>query len=108
MGERFREYREHLRLRRSFAVNLHKAGVPLTYEGTTENVSQGGAFIRTKDWESFQENDQTLLTFYLPPKFTGQDSVMRLLGTGLITRVDKENGGLGVRFNKMLRQFERG
>ena len=107
MGEMFGDYREHLRLERSFVVNLHKVGVPVTYEGVTKNISQGGAFIRTKDWECFQENDQTLITFYLPPNFTGQDSTTRLLGAGQVTRVDSENGGLGFRFNKTLRQFEK-
>jgi hypothetical protein len=78
-----------------------------SFEGFTKNISQGGAFIRTKDWKAFQKNDQALVTLYLPSYFTGQDVTMRLLGTAIIKRIDQQNEGLGLQFNKRLRQFER-
>ena len=108
MSRRLREFREYLRLDRSFSVSLHKVGVHASFEGFTENISQGGAFIiLTKDWSAFQKDDQALLTFCLPPEFTGQDTTIRLLGTGCVIRLDEECEGLGVQFNKALRQFER-
>ena len=75
--------------------------------GTTVDISQGGAFIETRDWSAFQENDQALVTFDLPPKFTGQDVIIHLLGTAIIKRIDRENEGLGLQFKERLRQFER-
>ena len=107
MSRRLREFRKYLRLDRSFAVSLHKVGVHASFEGLTKNISQGGAFIETRDWSVFQENDQALVTFYLPPKFTGQDVIIHLLGTAIIKRIDRENEGLGLQFNERLRQFER-
>ena len=107
MSRRLREFREYLRLDRSFQVSLHKVGVHASFEGFTENISQGGAFILTKDCSAFQKDDQALLTFCLPPEFTGQDEIIRLLGTGCVIRIDEECEGLGVQFNKALRQFER-
>ena len=107
MTGRFRDLRKYLRLERSFAVSLHKVGVHTSFKGVTKNISQRGAFIQTKDWSAFRKNDQALLTFYLPPNFTGQNLAVRLLGTGCVIRIDQENEGLGVQFNKRLRQFER-
>ena len=107
MSRRLGESRKYLRLDRSFEVSLHKVGVHASFAGCTENISQGGAFIRTKDWRLFQKNDQALVTFYFPPSFTGQDVTMRLLGTAIVKRIDRGNRGLVVQFNKTLRQFER-
>ena len=100
--------RKYLRLDRGFEVRLHKPGVHDDLDGITKNICQGGAFIRTKHWQRFKENEETLLTFYLPPDFTGQDDAVRLLGTAVIRRIDQDNRGLGVQFNKELRQFEIG
>ena len=107
MSRRLREFREYLRLDRSFPVSLHKVGVHASFEGFTKNISQGGAYIRIEDWREFEKDDQALVTFYLPPKFTGQDVTIRLLGTAQIIRIDGDNESLGVQFNKALRQFER-
>lgn len=107
MSRRLHESRKYVRLNRSFAVYLHKVGVKTSFEGVTKNISRGGAFIRTKDCRAFQKDDQALLSFCLPPGFTGQDEIVRLLGTAFIIRIDIENKGLGVKFGKELRQFER-
>ena len=107
MSRRLRESRKYLRLDRSFEVSLHKVGVHASFAGCTENISQGGAFIRTKDWGAFQKKDQALVTFHLPPDFTGQQVDIRLLGVACVIRIDEESEALGVQFNKRLRQFER-
>ena len=106
MSRNLRESRKYIRLDRSFSVGLHKVGVQTSFEGFTKNISQGGALVLTKDWRAFQKDDQVLLTFYLPPDFTGQDAVIRLLGVGSIRRIDHRNEGVRVQFNKELRQFE--
>ncbi len=99
--------RKHVRLRQYFKAKLSKTGVPDAIEGNTEYVSQGGAFIKTKDWHSFQPDDKTILTVYLPPIFTGQDATIGLQGSAVITRVDEENEGVAVQFIKDFKQFER-
>jgi hypothetical protein len=102
-----REKRKHVRLKRYFKARLSKVGVSYPIEGNTENVSQGGAFIKTKDWHSFRPNDKTIVTVYLPPIFTGQDATIGLQGTALVSRVDEENEGVAVQFLKNFKQFER-
>ena len=99
--------RKYLRLDRGFEVRLHKPGVHDDFDGITKNICQGGAFIQTEEWNTFQKGDQTLLTFCLPPEFTGQDVSIRLLGAASVRRIDAESRSLGVEFNKALRQFER-
>ena len=107
MSRRLYESRMYVRLDRSFAVSIHKVGVQISFGGFTRNISQGGAFIQTEDWNTFRKDDQALLTFCLPCEFTGQDVPIRLLGTASVRRIDEESQGLGVEFNKVLRQFER-
>lgn len=83
-----------------------KQGINLTLDGKTANLSQKGAFIRTKYYRSLQAGDPAVFTFFLPPNFTGQDKVVGLQGSAVITRVDQENEGIGVEFIKNLKQFE--
>ena len=107
MGRSRPNSRKCVRVNFSLAVSLHKAGIPISFKGLTRNFSPGGAFITTTDWRAFQENDQALLTFYLPPDFTDQNTIFRLLGTAKIIRTDRDNEGLGVQFNISLKQFEK-
>ena len=102
-----RDKRKHVRIKRFFKVKLSKAGTSNSIEGQTENVSQGGAFIKTKDWHSLKPNDKTTLKFYLPPVFTGQDGTIGLQGSAVINRVDEENEGVAVEFLQNFKQFER-
>ena len=102
-----REKRKHIRLKQYFKAKLSKEGAPHSLEGTTVNVSQGGAFIKTKDWHSFQANDKTVITVYLPPLFTGQDETFGLQGSAVISRVDEDNEGVAVQFLEDFKQFER-
>jgi hypothetical protein len=88
-------------------VKLLRQGVDYTLEGTTANLSQKGAFIRTKHYRSFQTGEPGEFTFFLPPHFTGQDKIVGLQGNAVITRIDQDNEGIGVEFIKSLKQFER-
>jgi len=101
------DQRKSPRIHQSFRVKFLRQGVEYTLEGTTANLSQKGAFIRTKDYRSFQTGEPGEFTFFLPPDFTGQDKVVGLQGNAVITRIDQDNEGIGVEFIKSLKQFER-
>jgi hypothetical protein len=70
-------------------------------------MSQMGAFIRTEEWSSFQINNKTILTCFLPPDFSGQDEFMALQGEATVRRLDPANKCVAVEFVKSFRQFER-
>ena len=101
------DQRKSPRIRQSFRVKLLRQGVDYTLEGTTTNLSQKGAFIRTKHYRSFQAGEPGEFTFFLPPDFTGQDKTVGLQGNAVISRIDQDNEGIGVEFIKSLKQFER-
>ncbi len=100
------DQRKSPRIPQRFQVKFLKQGFDLTLDGLTANVSQKGAFIKTKHWRSLQAGDPAVFTFYLPPDFTGQDKIVGLQGAAVITRIDQENEGIGVQFIKSLKQFE--
>ena len=91
------DQRKSPRIHQSFRVKFLRQGVEYTLEGTTANLSQKGAFIRTKDYRSFQTGEPGEFTFFLPPDFTGQDKVVGLQGNAVITRIDQDNEGIGVK-----------
>ena len=97
--------RKYPRLNQSFQVQLAKVGLDSFVEGSSVNLSQGGAFIHIARWESFRAKDPTRIAFLLPPEFTGQNKTIRLQGRAIITRVDKKKKGIGVKFTKSLKQF---
>lgn len=101
------DQRKSPRIRQNFRVKFFRQGVDYTLEGMTVNLSQKGAFIRTKDYRSFQTGEPGEFTFFLPPDFTGQDKIVGLQGNAVITRIDQDNEGIGVEFIKSLKQFER-
>jgi hypothetical protein len=101
------EKRKYIRIKRLFRAQLSKDGMSHPAEGNTVNVSQGGAYIRTKDWQSFKPNDKTTVTVYLPPIFSGQDGIIGLQGSARITRVDEDDEGVAVQFLQNFKQFER-
>jgi hypothetical protein len=101
------EKRKYIRIKQLFRTRLSKEGMSQPAEGNTVNVSQGGAYIKTKDWHSFKPNDKTTITVYLPPFFSGQDATIGLQGSGIITRVDEEDEGVAVQFLQNFKQFER-
>jgi hypothetical protein len=100
------DQRRSPRIRQIFQVKFLKQGIDLTLDGKTANLSQKGAFIRTKHWRFLQAGDPAEFTFYLPPDFTGQDKIVGLQGSAVITRIEEDNEGIGVEFIKNLKQFE--
>ena len=101
------DQRKSPRIRQSFRVKLLRQGVDYTLEGMTANLSQTGAFIRTKHYRSFRAGEPGEFTFFLPPDFTGQDKAVGLQGNAVISRIDQDNEGIGVEFIKSLKQFQR-
>ncbi|UCG11619.1 MAG: PilZ domain-containing protein [Deltaproteobacteria bacterium] len=99
--------RNHIRLSHQLLVQLSKVGLYSPIGGMTENVSQDGAFIKTKDWHLFQLYDQVVVTFLLPPSFSGQHRTLGLQGTAVVVRLVEENEGVAVHFIRLLKQFER-
>jgi hypothetical protein len=100
------DQRKTPRIRQIFQVKFLKQGIDLTLDGKTANLSQKGAFIRTKHWRFLQAGDPAVFTFFLPPDFTGQDKIVGLQGSAVITRIEEENEGIGIEFVKNLKQFE--
>jgi hypothetical protein len=98
--------RKYPRLRQSFRVELFKEGSRHSLDGTSVDVSQVGAFIRTKEWRALKVNDQAVIAFSLPPDYTGQEKTIRLEGEAVITRVDQKNKGIGVEFTRKFRNFK--
>lgn len=100
--------RKNPRLNLKFSVKFHsRLGSDLTVDDTTENVSQCGAFITLRNWSSLIPYTSVVLTFYLPPNFTGQNKTIALRGDAVITRIDQENEGIAVEFIKTFKEFER-
>jgi len=105
---RIGDKRRHTRLRKNFKVMLHKRAPSALYallEGTTVDLSQGGAFIKIEDYHSFKPNESTELTFFLPSDFTGQDTAIGLQGSAIVRRVDRLREGIAVEFIDKFRQF---
>ena len=98
--------RKYPRLRQSFQVHLFRGGLGHALEGTSVNVSQGGAFIKIKQWRSFRVSDQAIVAFSLPAEYTGQNKNIRLQGGAVISRVDQKNKEIGVEFTRNFKQFE--
>jgi hypothetical protein len=99
--------RELPRMTQEFKVKILQRGIDFSCEGMTVNISQGGAFIKTQHWRSLQVNNRATLTFFLPPEFTGQNHVISLQGSAVVTRVDQKNESVAVEFVRNFRQFER-
>lgn len=99
--------RKDKRIGRQFpAMLLCRTDSSLSIEGESENLSQHGAFIRTKNWHALHAQDRAIVTFFLPPEFTGQDRTIGLQGEAVITRIDQENEGVGLQFLKGFKHFE--
>jgi hypothetical protein len=98
--------RKYPRLRQSFPVELCRQGSRSPLEGTSVDLSQGGAFIKLKQLGALKVKDAAVISFSLPPDYTGQKKTIRLQGGAVITRVDRENKGIGVEFTRNLKQFE--
>jgi tetratricopeptide (TPR) repeat protein len=102
-----RHNREYMRCTGHFPAKLSMTEKIFSVEGVTENISQVGTFIRTKDWRSFKPNDQVSVAISLPSIFSEQYSAVEMEGPGIITRIDEENEGVGIQFIKSFKQFTR-
>jgi len=98
--------RRYTRLSRSFQTVARILRTSAQVLGTTDNLSQGGAFIISPSWSDFQVDDQTEIEFFLPPTFTGQKDTLILRGRGTVKRVDGDRLGLAVEFQKEFKVFE--
>lgn len=99
--------RKHTRLRYEFpAMLLSQLGAEFPIEGAAIDVSQRGAFIKTKRWESFQLEDRAVVTFFIPPEFSGQGKVIGLQGDAIVTRIDQDQEGVAIEFLRHLKQFQ--
>ena len=104
MENQDRRKRKRFALQWSATLHSHlESG--LSIDAVAQDLSPAGAFLKTENWRSFQVNDRTLLTFFLPADFTGQKGTIGLQGSAVITRIDQENEGIGVQFVENLKQF---
>ena len=98
--------RKSVRLNREFPVTLCKDGGECIVPGVSANLSQVGAFVQTSFWRLFEVNDETIVSFLLPPDFTGQDEIICLRGTALVKRIEQMNESIAVEFDKTFKQFQ--
>jgi hypothetical protein len=101
------ERREYPRSNWSFPVLLSTEGARSWLHGTSMNVSQSGALIRTESWGLFRVEDRATIIWTLPAEFTGQREMLSLKGEAIVCRIDHHNQGIAVQFLKMFRTFER-
>jgi hypothetical protein len=99
--------RVHVRVSASFVVTTFQSGRRQAAEGVSENISQGGAFIRIDDWHAFSPADQVILTILLPADFSGLDRPVILQGLAIVSRVDPQKAGVALRFERDFTFFER-
>jgi hypothetical protein len=90
-----------------FGARISKPGWFRPAEGVTENISQRGIFVRTKAWHVFGVTDQAVVTILLPPNFSGHVKTVGLQGKAAVTRVDPQQGGVALQFERDLKFFER-
>jgi hypothetical protein len=102
-----RERRKHVRIQRQFEARLFNAKVRYETEGLTENISQGGVYVKTRDWRSFRTGDQAIITLFLPPSFTDRDKIFGLRGNAIVRRVDQKNEGVALEFSRDFQEFEK-
>jgi len=102
-----RHNREYMRCTGHFPAKLTKGKNGSFIEGVTENISQVGTFIKTRDWGNFRPDDQVSVAISLPSVFSEQYAAVDMVGPGIITRVDEENEGVGIQFVRSFKQFKR-
>jgi tetratricopeptide (TPR) repeat protein len=99
--------REYMRCSGYFPARLSKSEKTGHISGITENISQVGTFIKTKDWKSFRTDDQVSIAISLPSVFSEQNATIDMEGRGIVTRVDEENEGVAIQFMRTFKQFKR-
>lgn len=101
-----KDRRRYVRIQREFLTAIFDAERGYQTEGVTENISQGGVFIKTKDYRFFRAGDQAVLTLFLPPSFTDRGKTVGLRGQGVIRRIDRPNEGIALEFARNFQDFE--
>jgi hypothetical protein len=101
------ERRRHVRINRQFVTHIFSPRSDYETQGVTENISQGGAYIKVEDWRAFQTGDQTVVTFYLPPSYTDRGKTIGLRGEAEVKRVDQQNEGIALEFRRYFQKFEK-
>ncbi|MGD8252996.1 MAG: FHA domain-containing protein [Syntrophobacterales bacterium] len=101
------ERRRHVRINRQFITQIFTPRNEHETQGVTENISQGGAYIKVEDWRAFQTGEQTVITFFLPPSFTDRDKTIGLRGEAEVKRVDQQNEGIALEFSRYFQEFEK-
>ena len=102
-----RHNREYMRCTGHFPAKLSKGQRTSFIQGITENISQVGTFIKTRDWKNFKPDDQVSVAISLPSVLSEQFAAVEMVGPGIITRVDEENEGVGIQFSRSFKQFRR-
>ena len=102
-----RDRRKYVRIQRQFDIWLFNAKVRYETEGVTENISQGGAFVKTRDWRAFRIGDQAVVTLFLLPSFTDRDKTLGVRGNAIVKRVDEQKNGIALEFTRNLTEFEK-
>jgi len=85
----------------SSQVELLKKGQDAPIKGMAESLSQESAFIKTKDWQSFQVGDSTILNF-LP----SHNLAAGFQGEAIVQEIDQENEGVMVELVHGLKQSD--
>jgi tetratricopeptide (TPR) repeat protein len=102
-----RHKREYMRCNGHFPARLANAETGVSISGVTENISQLGTFIKTRNWRAFKTNDQVSVAISLPSILSDQIATVDMEGPGIIARVDEENEGVAIQFMRSFKQFKR-
>ena len=97
---KIKKRQENPGLRHNSEVELFKEGLDFSIKGMTEKIGPKSAFIKTKDWQSFQVGDSTILRFILPTDYAG------FQGEAIVQDIDQENEGVMVDFVRSFNQFQ--
>jgi hypothetical protein len=99
--------RVHLRISSNFGARISKSGLDRPASGVVENISQRGAFVRTEDWHAFGVKDRAIVAIVIPAGFSGQEVPVELRGMAVVTRLDRQRGGVALQFERDFKLFER-
>jgi c-di-GMP-binding flagellar brake protein YcgR len=94
-GLRLGEKRKHLRTKRPIEVTLSKGDLP-PIQGEITDISQGGAFLKLREWVPFTVGEKVRLEIHPLHSSKTPTEAIRLLG--LITRVEAEERELAIAF----------
>ena len=98
---------ECMRCSGNFPAKLANKKTGVSIDGVTENISQVGAFIKTRNWSAFRTNDPVSVAISLPSILSDQIANVDMEGPAIIAGVDEDNEGIAIQFMRSFRQFER-